>query len=429
MDKYLIKGHKELYGEITVSGCKNAAVAIIPATLLVKGTCVIENVPDIKDVHLLLHILRNMGAEIVQIDATTVSINCTKVHETSVSDEVTVRKLRASYYIIGALLGRFASARVGLPGGCDFGDRPIDQHIKGFTALGASVAIEHGVVNASADRLVGTSVYLDVVSVGATINIMLAAVGAEGTTVIENPAKEPHVVDVANFLNAMGAEVKGAGTDVIKIKGGKELHGGTYAIIPDQIEAGSYMVAAAAAGGRVTVKNVIPKHMESITAKLEEAGVTIEEYDDYIVVERHGGLRKVNVKTLPYPGFPTDMQPQMTTLLCLAEGTSIVTEGIYDHRFKYIEELRRMGAKADVDGKVCVVEGVGRFMGASVKACDLRAGVALVIAGLAAEGITELCGIEHIERGYENLIEKFRQIGANITKISDDGEPSAVRVG
>lgn len=418
MKKYIIRGGQQLNGEVSISGAKNAAVAIIPATVLVKGKCTIENVPPIKDVELLLEMLNKMGANITHITKTTVVIDCTNINTYSVSDAEAVRKMRASYYLIGALLGRFGKARVGLPGGCDFGVRPIDQHIKGFQALGADVVIEHGIVSADAQHLSGAQIYMDIVSVGATINIMLSAVLADGQTVIENAAKEPHIVDVANFLNSMGADIRGAGTDIIKIKGVPELYGGEYAIIPDQIEAGTYMVAAAATGGRVVIKNVIPKHLDSISAKLQEAGVTIEENDDYVVVFREKPLSRVNLKTLPYPGFPTDMQPQMATLLCLANGTSTITEGVYDHRFQYVDELRRMGAKMMVDGKMCVIEGIDKFTGAKVRSCDLRAGVAMVIAGLCAEGITEIEDNEYIERGYDDIIKKFRNLGANITKIS-----------
>ncbi len=425
MRKYIIGGPVTLNGSVSVSGGKNAAVAIIPATVLVKGKCIIENVPDISDVKLLMTILRRLGAKVEYLSRTTVQIDCTEV-STYVADFEEVRRMRASYYFIGALLGRFGKAQVGLPGGCDFGVRPIDQHIKGFKALGAEVDIEHGVVVASAKELTGASVYPDIVSVGTTINIMLAAVRAKGKTVIENAAKEPHIVDVANFLNAMGADIKGAGTDVIRIEGTDELTGGRYEIIPDQIEAGTYMVAAAAAGGRVEIHNIIPKHMESISAKLSETGAKIEIFDDYVIVSREPGtsLNKVNVKTLPYPGFPTDMQPQMSTLLTLAKGTSIVTEGIYDHRFKYVDELRRMGAHMEVDGKVCVIEGVDKLMGAAVRACDLRAGVSLIVAAICAEGVTEISGVELIERGYEDIIQKFHDLGAEI-KVIDDGPDTA----
>lgn len=419
MESYIISGGKPLHGEVTVSGCKNAAVAIIPATILVKGPCTIENLPMVKDVTQMLEILQKLGASVQMLDRTTARIDCTNIRS-AVVDFDAIRKMRGSTYFIGALLGRFLSARVGLPGGCNLGVRPIDQHIRGFEALGATAVIEHGIVNVRAEKLTGNSIYMDIRSVGATINIMMAAVLAEGNTVIENANKEPHIVDTANFLNAMGANIKGAGTDIIKIKGVSALHGGAYGIIPDQIEAGTFMVAAAAAGGCVTVKNVIPKHLETIAAKLSEAGATVEEYDDYVVVSRNGTpLKKTNIKTLPYPGFPTDMQPQMTTMLCLASGTSVITEDVMDYRFKYVDELRRMGAKAAVDGKLCIIDGVERFMGATVQACDLRAGAALVIAGLCASGITEVQEICHVERGYENFVEKLTAIGANIRKIND----------
>jgi len=417
MEKYIIKGGKKLYGEVEISGGKNAVGAIIPAAVMVQGICTIENVPSISDVKWFIEILTYMGAKVTYLNKTTIQIDSTNINS-YIADYEQVRKMRASYYLMGALLSRFNNAKVGLPGGCNFGDRPIDLHIKGFELLGANVVMEHGIVNISAEKLTGTSVYLDIASVGATINIMLAAVRAEGQTIIENAAKEPHIVDVANFLNAMGADIKGAGTDIIKIKGVDQLYGGTYTIIPDQIEAGTYMALAAAVGGKVTVKNIIPKHMESISAKLSEAGVDIEEFDDSIIVSRTKPLNKVNIKTLPYPGFPTDMQPQMTALLCLAKGTSIITEGIFDHRFRYVDELRRLGAKLEVDGKVCIVEGIDNYLGAVVHACDLRAGIALVIAGLAAEGITEVQGIEHIERGYEELLSKLQALGASIKKIS-----------
>lgn len=429
MENYVISGGKPLYGEVTISGGKNAVCPILAATAMVKGVCIIENVPEISDVYCLIDILKSIGADVSFIDKTTLRVDGTKIETSSVANDKAVRKMRASYYVIGALLGRFSSARVGLPGGCDFGVRPIDQHIKGFEALGASVVIEHGIVNAQAEKLIGTNIYMDVRSVGATINIMLAATLAEGTTLIENANKEPHIVDTANFLNALGADIKGAGTDIIKIKGVKSLHGGTYAIIPDQIEAGTFMVAAAATGGRVAIKNVIPKHLETIASKLIEAGVKVEEFDDYVVVSREPGkpIKKTNVKTLPYPGFPTDMQPQMTTLLCLAKGTSVIVEDVYDHRFRYIDELRRMGAKAEVDGKVCVIEGIDSFMGATVQACDLRGGVAMVIAGLCASGITTIQNISHMERGYEHLVEKLISLGANIKKVEiDDVEDIAV---
>ena len=422
MKKYVIRGGNPLEGEVRVSGGKNAAVAIIPAALLVKGVCIIENVPIVNDVKLLTKIMSEMGAKVSFLDKTTLRVDSTEINTCAAVSEL-VRKMRASYYLIGALLGRFGKAQVGLPRGCDFGVRPIDYHIRGFEALGATVSIEHGIVNAVAENgIKGTSMSLDFPSVGATINIMMAAVLAQGTTVIENAGKEPHIVDIANFLNAMGAEIRGAGTDTIKIKGVSELHGGRYEIIPDQIEAGTYMVAAAAVGGKVKVSNVIPKHLESISAKLEEIGVTVKEDDDFITVSREPGqiLNNVNVKTLPYPGFPTDMQPQIATLLCLANGTSVVTEGIYEHRFKYVDELRRMGAKMNVDGRVCVISGIDHFTGAAVSACDLRAGVALVIAGLCADGMTEISNVHLIERGYEDIIEKLKGLGASIGVIDDE---------
>ena len=419
MEKYVITGGNRLVGEVTISGAKNAAVAILPATVLIEGTCRIENIPDISDVELMLDILYKMGANIKHINRNCVEVDCSRVHNGTPPYEL-VRKMRASYYLLGSLLGRFNKAKVSMPGGCNFGVRPIDQHVKGFQSLGAEVSIiEGGMIEAEAKNgLVGNSVYLDVVSVGATINVMVAAVRAKGVTVIENAAKEPHIVDLANFLNSMGADVKGAGTDVIKIRGVERLHGGTYSIIPDQIEAGTYMMMTAATGGQVLIKNVIPKHLESITAKMEEMGVYIEEFDDSILVKRTGPLNKANVKTLPYPGFPTDMQPQITVLLSLASGTSIVTESVWDNRFRYVDELKRMGAVIQVDGRIAVVEGVGMLNGAPVKACDLRAGAAMIVAALAANGVTELEDINYIERGYENIVEKLRTLGADIKKIT-----------
>ena len=416
MDKFVIEGGHPLNGTINISGAKNAVVAIIPATLLVKGPCRIENIPDIKDVDTIIQIIHHMGASVRMINDATVEIDCTSVDPYAVPQDM-VRKMRASYYIIGALLGRFRDAKVSMPGGCDFGVRPIDLHIRGFEALGAtSDIIENGLISVHAEHLRGTTIYMDNVSVGATINVMLAAVLAEGTTVIENAAKEPQIVDVANFLNSMGAQVLGAGTDIIKISGVKELHAGAYSIIPDQIEAGTYMVAAAAAGGEVLVNNIIPKHMESISAKLMEMGVEIEEYDEAILVRRTGALHRANLKTLPYPGFPTDMQPQMTTLLSVAQGTSTVNESVWDNRFKYINELKRMGANIQVDGKFAVVEGVEYLTGAPVKACDLRAGAAMIIAGLMARGVTEVEDVIHIDRGYEHIVEKLRRVGAKIER-------------
>ena len=416
MTKYHIQGGKPLSGTITISGAKNAAVAIIPAALLVDGVCRIENIPQISDVTLILQILQELGADVRTINRTTVDIDCSHIRNRQVPYEL-ARRIRASYYLVGALLGRFGWAEVPLPGGCDLGGRPIDQHIKGFEALGAKVTLPKGGyirVEAPEDGLHGAHIYFDVVTVGATMNIMLAAVLAKGQTIMENCAKEPHIVDLANFLNAMGADVKGAGTDVIKIRGVESLHGGSYSIIPDQIEAGTFMAAVAACGGSVLVKNVIPRHLECITAKLREMSVEVTEFDDAVLVRREGKLTKTNIKTLPYPGFPTDMQPQMTTALCLAEGTSIITEGIWGSRYRYTEELTRMGANIHVDGAIAVVEGVRELNGAPVRAHDLRAGAAMVIAGLAAKGVTEVEQVQNIERGYETLVEKFVALGADM---------------
>ena len=424
MTKYIVQGGRPLFGEVEISGAKNAAVAIIPAALLVDGTCRIENIPQISDVTLSLKILEQLGASIRTINRHTVEINCSHIRSTRTSYEL-ARKIRASYYLIGALLGRFGQAEVAMPGGCNFGGvRPIDQHVKGFTTLGAKVVVEGGFVHASAEsgRLKGASIYLDVVSVGATMNIMMAAVMAQGNTVIENAAREPHIVDLANFLNAMGAKISGAGTDVIKVRGVTRLGGGSYAIIPDQIEAGTYMAAVAATGGQVLVKNIIPKHMDCITAKLVEMGVEVEEHEDTLLVRRTGKLQKTNVKTLPYPGFPTDMQPQITTVLSLAEGTSLVTEGVWSTRYRYVDELRRMGASIQVDEKTAVVEGVDHLTGAPIQAYDLRAGAAMVIAALAAHGESEISCVQYIERGYEDIVSKLRQLGADIRSIEEPGE-------
>ena len=382
MTKYLIEGGHPLHGTIEISGAKNAAVAIIPAALLVDGVCRIENVPQISDVTLILQILRELGADVRTINRTTVEIDCSHIRNRQVPYEL-ARKIRASYYLVGALLGRFGWAEVPLPGGCNLGGRPIDQHIKGFVAMGAEVDVRNGLIYAQVPGrgcLAGGQVYLDIVSVGATMNIMLAAALAEGMTVIENAAKEPHIVDLANFLNSMGADIMGAGTDVIKVRGVQRLRGGSYSIIPDQIEAGTYMAAVAAAGGELLVKNVIPKHLDCISAKLVEMGVDVEEQDDAVLVRRSGPITRTNVKTMPYPGFPTDMQPQIAAVLCLAQGTSVLTEGVWDNRYRYVDEFRRMGAKIQVDGKVAVIEGVPALTGAPVHACDLRAGAAMVIA-------------------------------------------------
>lgn len=423
----MIRGGRELFGEVTVSGAKNAAVAIIPAALLVDGVCRIENIPQISDVTLFFSILEELGARVRVLNRHAIEIDCHAIHSTRPSYDL-ARRIRASYYLLGALLGRFGQATVAMPGGCNFGVRPIDQHIKGFTTMGAEVTVEGGFIHTAAKngRLVGAPVYLDVVSVGATMNIMMAAVLAQGVTTIENAAKEPHIVDLANFLNSMGADIKGAGTDSIKIRGVERLTGGSYCIIPDQIEAGTYMAAVAATGGQLLLKNVIPKHMECISAKLMEMGVSVTEEDDTLLVRRSGPLVKTNVKTLPYPGFPTDMQPQITAVLALAEGTSLVTEGVYGaNRFKYVDELKRLGAHIQVDGKVAVVEGVKQLVGAPIQACDLRAGAALVIAGLAAHGTTELSHIQYIERGYEDLVGKLWAVGADISIVDVPDESDA----
>ena len=433
LTKYVIRGGKPLYGEIDISGAKNAAVAIIPAALLVDGVCRIENIPQISDVTMILNILQELGADVRTVNRTTVDIDCSHIRNAKVPNEL-ARKIRASYYLIGALLGRFGSAQVPPPGGCHLGDRPIDQHIKGFVAMGAEVDVRGGFVNAwvkDGKRLSGAQVYLDIVSVGATMNIMLAAALADGTTIIENAAKEPHIVDLANFLNSMGARIMGAGTDVIKIKGVERLNGGTYSIIPDQIEAGTYMAAVAATGGEVLIKNVIPKHLECITAKLVETGVEVEERDDAVLVRRdpNARLTRTNVKTLPYPGFPTDMQPQMAVVLSLAEGTSVITEGVWDNRYRYVDEIRRMGAQFQVDGKVAVIEGVDHLTGAPFRACDLRAGAAMVIAGLAAHGVTEVDCIHYIERGYEDIVRKLSGVGADIRVVVTPDEDKQAQVG
>lgn len=424
MEKYVINGGKPLQGEVDISGAKNAAVAIIPAALMVDGICRIENMPQISDTDMLLTILTQLGAEVRMICPGTIEIDSRNVRFCDAPFEL-MRKIRASYYLIGAMLGRFGSAKTTMPGGCNFGVRPIDQHIKGMNALGADVDVRNGFVYAEATdgRLLGAKIYLDKVSVGATMNIILAATMASGRTIIENAAREPHIVDLANFLNSMGADVRGAGTDTVKVNGVDKLHGGSYSIIPDQIEAGTYMVAAAATGGEVLVKNVIPKHLECISAKLRETGTIVQEYEDCVLVKGNGHLRKANVKTLPYPGFPTDMQPQMGALLCMANGTSVITEGIYDNRFKYVNELRKMGADIQVDGRIAIFEGGAKLTGAPVMACDLRAGAAMVIAGLCASGKTEIEDIHFIERGYENFVGKLRKLGADISIVDYPDEP------
>jgi len=419
LEKLIINGQKPLKGEVFINGAKNAAVAIIPAALVLDGPCTIENVPDISDVKILTDILTRLGARVIYKDRNTIAIDPTGVNTYKAPYEK-VKTLRASYYLIGALLGKFGRAEVAFPGGCNFGFRPIDQHIKGFEALGADIEIVHGIIKAHAKRLKGCQIYLDVVSVGATINLMLAAVKAEGTTIIENAAKEPHIVDVANFLNAMGADIRGAGTDVIKIRGVSHLPGNAvHTIIPDQIEAGTFMIAAAATQGDVIVRNVIPKHMESLTAKLLEMNVNVEEDGDWIRVMGTGDIRKANIKTLPYPGFPTDLHPPVAVLLCLAKGTSTITEGVWDLRFQYIDELKRMGAHIKVEGRLAVIEGTSGLMGAPVRAVDLRGGAAVVIAGLAAKGTTQVSEIKYIDRGYQDFDTKLRSLGADIQRVRE----------
>ncbi len=419
MDQYVIKGGNPLVGEVEIGGAKNAALAILAAAIMTDETVLIENLPDVRDINVLLEAMQQIGARVDRTDRHTVKINGAHIGGYSVDYEY-IKKIRASYYLLGALLGKYKKAEVPLPGGCNIGSRPIDQHLKGFRALGADVKIEYGSIMAEAKHLCGSHIYLDVVSVGATINIMMAASMAEGSTVIENAAKEPHVVDVANFLNSMGANIKGAGTDIIRIKGVERLHSTEYSIIPDQIEAGTFMFAAAATRGDVTVKNVIPKHLEATTSKLLEIGCEIEELDDAVRVVCSKGLRSTNVKTLPYPGFPTDMQPQITATLALARGSSIVTESIFENRFKYVDELARMGANIKVESNTAIIEGVERYTGAQVSSPDLRAGAALVIAGLAADGITIVDDIHFIERGYERFDEKLRSLGAEIEKVEDE---------
>ena len=418
MDKFVIQGGCRLRGDVEISGAKNAVVAILPAVILSDGVCHIDNIPNIADVSTALEILSGLGAVVRRVDKHAVEIDPRSIFTHTVPHDL-ARHMRASYYFIGSLLGRYGEARVSMPGGCNFGVRPIDQHLKGFSALGAVVSpMENGMIEVQTDRLVGNSVYLDMVSVGATINIMLAAVRAKGTTIIENAAKEPHIVDLANFLNSMGADIRGAGTDVIKVLGVDHLEGTSYSIIPDQIEAGTYMAAAVATHGDVTIRNVIPKHLESITAKLQEMGALVEEEDDALRVAMEGPIKRCNVKTMPHPGFPTDMQPQIGVLLSLADGASILTESVWENRFRYVNELRRMGAQVQVDGKVAVFQGVDHLEGAPVKAVDLRAGAAVVIAALAAHGHTEIEDIHHIERGYDSIVEKLRALGADIRRIT-----------
>ncbi len=421
MEQYVIKGGNPLYGEVEIGGAKNAALAILAAAIMTDETVTIDNLPNVRDINVLLQAIEEIGAHVERVDIHKVKINGSFIRGVNVDNEF-IRRIRASYYLIGALLGRYKHAEVALPGGCDIGSRPIDLHMKGFRSMGADIDIAHGLVIARAKELKGTHIYMDKVSVGATINIMMAAAMADGKTVIENAAKEPHVVDVANFLNSMGANIRGAGTDVIRIVGVEKLHATEYSVIPDQIEAGTFMFAVAAAGGNVLVKNVIPKHLEATTAKLLEVGCQVEEFDDSVRVISDGHLKHTQVTTLPYPGFPTDMQPQMAVLLGIAEGTSTVTESIFENRFKYVDELTRMGADIKVESNIAIISGVKRYTGARVNAPDLRAGAALVIAGLAAEGITVVDDIYYIQRGYEALEEKLTKIGAKIARVEDEKE-------
>ena len=421
MEQYVIKGGNPLYGEVEIGGAKNAALAILAAAIMTDETVTIDNLPNVRDINVLLQAIEEIGAHVERVDIHKVKINGSFIRGVNVDNEF-IRRIRASYYLIGALLGKYKHAEVALPGGCDIGSRPIDLHMKGFRSMGADIDIAHGLVIARAKELKGTHIYMDKVSVGETINIMMAAAMADGKTVIENAAKEPHVVDVANFLNSMGANIRGAGTDVIRIVGVERLHATEYSVIPDQIEAGTFMFAVAAAGGNVLVKNVIPKHLEATTAKLLEVGCQVEEFDDSVRVISDGHLRHTQVTTLPYPGFPTDMQPQMAVLLGIAEGTSTVTESIFENRFKYVDELTRMGADIKVESNIAIISGVKRYTGARVNAPDLRAGAALVIAGLAAEGITVVDDIYYIQRGYEALEEKLTKIGAKIARVEDEKE-------
>ena len=417
LEKFVITGGRPLMGEVDISGAKNAAVGILPATILAAGVCVIENLPNISDVSVSLNILSALGAQVRMLNRNTYEIDTTHLVGTNVPDDLS-RQMRASYYFLGALLSRFGRAQVAMPGGCNLGPRPIDQHLKAFSALGAQDSVDYGMITVRAkEKLQGARIFFDKVSVGATMNAMLSAVMAEGQTVLENCAKEPHVVDLANFLNMCGADVRGAGTDVIKVRGASQMHGCTYSIIPDQIEAGTYMVAAAATGGDVLIRNVTPKHLEPITAKLRRCGAEVEEFDDAVRVTRTGDILPTKINTMPHPGFPTDMQPQMGVLLSVAKGTSTITEGIWDNRFRYVDELRKMGANIQVDGQVAVIEGVERLQPAPLRASDLRAGAAMVIAALMAGGTSEIEEIGHIERGYENIVEKLSGLGADIRKV------------
>ncbi|MCR4990897.1 MAG: UDP-N-acetylglucosamine 1-carboxyvinyltransferase [Lachnospiraceae bacterium] len=427
MEQYAVKGGNPLVGEVEIGGAKNAALGILAAAIMTDDTCTIDNIPDVRDTNVMLQAIESIGSTVVRKDRHTCEISGKNIIDQTIDNDY-IKKIRASYYLLGALLGKYKKARVSLPGGCNIGLRPIDQHIKGFKALGATVRIEHGMIVAEADKLTGAHIYLDVVSVGATINIMLASVMAEGTTIIENAAKEPHVVDVANFLNTMGGSIKGAGTDVIRIKGARSLHGTNYTIIPDQIEAGTFMFAAALTRGDVTVKNVIPKHLESISAKLSEIGCQVEESDDAVRVVATGQLNHTHVKTLPYPGFPTDMQPQITVALGLSKGTSIVTESIFENRFKYVDELTRMGASIKVEGNTAIIDGVNKYTGASISAPDLRAGAALVIAALAADGVTVIDDVRYIQRGYEDFHLKLQSLGGLIELVDSEKEIQKFRL-
>ncbi len=430
MEQYVIKGGNPLVGEVDIAGAKNAALAILSAAIMTDETVTIDNLPNVRDINVLLEAIAGIGACVDRPNSQTVKINGSTISDVSVDYEY-MKKIRASYYLLGALLGKYKHAEVPLPGGCNIGSRPIDQHLKGFRALGAQVDILHGAIVAKAENLHGSHIFLDVVSVGATINIMMAAAMAQGRTIIENAAREPHVVDIANFLNSMGANIKGAGTDVIRIRGVESLHRTEYSIIPDQIEAGTFLFAAAATGGDIMVRNVIPKHLEATTAKLMEIGCEVQEFDDAVRVRATKKLRRTHVKTLPYPGYPTDMQPQITVTLALAEGTSIVTESIFENRFKYVDELARMGASIKVEGNTAIIDGVDRLTGARVSAPDLRAGAALVIAGLAADGITVVDDIVYIQRGYENFEKKLQSLGAEIERVSSEKEITkfSLRVG
>lgn len=419
MDKLLIHGGNRLKGEVSIAGAKNAAIAIIPATLLVNGPCRIENIPDISDVTKFINVLEMLGAKVTWITKNEIIIDTSYVNTTNCNFDL-CKKMRASYYLLGALIGKHKNAQIPFPGGCNFGSRPMDQHIKGIASLGANITIERGIITASAKKLTGAHIYMDVVSVGATINLLLASVLATGVTTIENAAKEPHIVDLANFLNAMGAKIKGAGTDVIKITGVEKLSGGpTYSIIPDQIEAGTFMIAAAVTKGDVTIKNCIPKHLDSITAKLIEMGITVDELDDAVRVYTKKRPTKANIKTQPYPGFPTDMQPQMAVLLSIAEGTSILTENVWDNRFQYVNELKKLGAEIKIEGRSAIIEGVDKLYGSPLNSTDLRGGAAMIIAGLCADGTTEVHCLEHVDRGYENIEDKLRALGAKIERVEE----------